>query len=114
MGVWKKCSKIQGSKEILREIDEGRLRSLEKCFFFFFLMEEMVRWRRKIKWKKKVNSVNEGREGDEGRSKKRKEKRDMMNGGPKFVPHIKASTKLLSQLSLTELTQSTPTKKINK
>ena len=34
MGVWKKCSKIQGSKEILREMDEGRLKSLEKCFFY--------------------------------------------------------------------------------
>ena len=34
--VWKKCSKTQGPKEILREMDEGRLRSLENCFFFFF------------------------------------------------------------------------------
>ena len=34
MGVWQKCSKTQGSKEILREMDEGSLRSLEKCFFF--------------------------------------------------------------------------------
>ena len=33
MGVWQKCSKAQGSKEILREMDEGRSRSLEKCFF---------------------------------------------------------------------------------
>ena len=32
MGAWWKCSKTQGSKEILREMDEGRLRSLEKCF----------------------------------------------------------------------------------
>ena len=36
-----------------------------------------------------MNSVNGGREGDEGGSKKG-EKRDMMNGGPKFGPHIKA------------------------
>ena len=36
---------------------------------------------------------------------KEEEKRDMMNGGPKFSPHIKASAELLSQ---TELTQSTP------
>ena len=36
MGVWQKCSKTQRSKEILREMDEGRLRSLEKCFVFFF------------------------------------------------------------------------------
>ena len=29
---------------------------------------------------------------------KRKEKRDMMNGGPKFDPHIKVTAELLSQL----------------
>ena len=55
----------------------------------------MVRWGRKIKWKKKVNSVNGGREGDEGGSKKRD-----MNGGPKFGPHIKSSAELLSQLPI--------------
>ena len=33
MGVWQKCSRTQGSKKILREMSEGRLRSLEKCFF---------------------------------------------------------------------------------
>ena len=109
MGVWQKCSKTQGSKEILKEMDEWRLRSLEKCFVF---LEEMVRWRRKIKWKKKVNSVNGGRGGDEGRSKK-EEKRDKMNGGPKFDLHIKVIAELLSQLSQTELTQSTPKKKKN-
>ena len=32
MGVWQKCSRTQGSKEILREMDKGSLRSLEKCF----------------------------------------------------------------------------------
>ena len=52
MGVWKKCSKIQGSKEILREMDEGRLRSLEKCFFFFF--------RRNGEMKKKNQVEEEG------------------------------------------------------
>ena len=31
--VWQKCSRTQGSKEILREMSEGRLRSLEKFFF---------------------------------------------------------------------------------
>ena len=35
-----------------------------------------------------MNSVNARREGDEGRNKK-EEKRDKMNGGPKFGPHIK-------------------------
>ena len=39
------AKKTQGSKEILMEMEEERLRSLEKCF----LWEEMVRWRRKIK-----------------------------------------------------------------
>ena len=32
--MWQERSKTQGSKEILREMDEGRLRSLEKCFFY--------------------------------------------------------------------------------
>ena len=70
----------------------------------------MVRWRKKIKWKKKVNSVNGGREGDERRSKK-EEKRDKMNGGPKFGPHIKVTAELLSQLNQAELTQLTPKQK---
>ena len=51
--------------------------------------------KKKIKWKKKVNSVNGGRDGDEGGSKKRD-----MNGGPKFGPHIKSSAELLSQLPI--------------
>ena len=32
-GCVMKMLKTQGSKEILIEMDEGRLRSLEKCFF---------------------------------------------------------------------------------
>ena len=44
-----------------------------------------------------MNSVNGKREGDERRSKK-EEKREMMNGGPKFDPHIKVTAELLSQL----------------
>ena len=55
-----KMLKTQRSKEILIDMDKGELRSLEKCF----LWEEMVRWRRKIKGKKKVNSANGGREVD--------------------------------------------------
>ena len=50
------------------EIDEGKLKSLEKCF----LWEEMVKWRRKIKGKKKMNSVNRGRKVDEDEAKKEK------------------------------------------
>ena len=81
-GCMMKMFKTQGSKETLIEMDEGRLRSLEKCF----LWEEMVRWRRKIKRKKKVNSVNGGGEVDRGWSKKEKEKRQEV-GGQNFDPH---------------------------
>ena len=85
-----KVLKTQGSKEILIEMDKGRLRSLEKCF----LWEEMLRWRTKIKGKKKVNSANGGREVDGRWSKKGKEKRQR-SGGPKFwPPHLKLSQKL--------------------
>ena len=48
MGVWQKCSRTQGSKKILREMSEGRLRSLEKSFF----------WRRNGE-EKKENQVEE-------------------------------------------------------
>ena len=82
MGVWWKCSKTQGSKEILMEIDEGKLKSLEKCF----LWEEMVKWRRKIKGKKKMNSVNRGRKVDEDEAKKEKREKQRSKG-PKFQPH---------------------------
>ena len=59
-GCGMKMLKTWRSKEILIEMDEEELRSLEKCF----LWEEMVRLKRKIKGKKKVNSVNGGREVD--------------------------------------------------
>ena len=83
MGVWQKCSRTQGSKKILREMSEERLRSLEKIFF---LGEEMVRWRRKFKVKIKVNSANGGRKSG-GRESKKKKKRDKESGGPKFCPY---------------------------
>ena len=82
MGVWQKCSKTQGPKEILGEMDKGRLRSLEKCF-----LNRNGEMKKKIKWKKKVNSVNRGRESDEGRSKK-EEKRDEINGGQNSAPAL--------------------------
>ena len=89
-GYMMKVLKTQGSKEILIEMDKGRLRSLEKCF----LWEEMLRWITKIKGKKKVNSANGGREVDGRWSKKGKEKRQR-SGGPKFwPPHLKLSQKL--------------------
>ena len=53
MGVWPKCSRTQGSKEILREMSEERLRSLDKYFFFFF-------WRRNGEVKKKNQGEDEG------------------------------------------------------
>ena len=58
-------------------MDEGRLRSLEKCFFFF--LEEMVRWRKKNKGNKKVNSDEWG--SKKKKKKKRERERDMMNRG---------------------------------
>ena len=76
------------SKEILMEMDEGSLRSLEK----YFLWEEMVRWRRKSKGKKRVISDNGGREVEKDetkkKEKKKKEKREIKeSGGPNYSPH---------------------------
>ena len=63
------------------EIDEGKLKSLEKCF----LWEEMVKWRRKIKGKKTMNSVNRGRKVDEDEAK-RKKGRNKEVGDQNFGP----------------------------
>ena len=63
-------------------MDKGSLRSLEK----YFSWEEMVRGRRKINVKMKVNSVNGGIKDEGGRSKK---ERDKGSGGSKFGPLIK-------------------------
>ena len=84
MSLWQKCLRTQGSKEILREMDKGSLISLEKCFSW----EEMVRGRRKINVKMRVNSVNGGRKDEGGRNKK---ERDKGSVGPKFDAHIKIS-----------------------
>ena len=81
-GCGMKMLKTWRSKEILIEMDEEELRSLEKCF----LWEEMVRLKRKIKGKKKVNSVNGGREADKIWSKKEKGKNKEV-GGQNFGPH---------------------------
>ena len=48
-GYVMKMQKTQGSKEILIEMDKGRLRSLEK----WFLWKEMVRWRRKSRGRRR-------------------------------------------------------------
>ena len=66
-------------------MSEGRLRSLEKCFFFYF-------WRRngevkkKSQVKKKLNSVNGGRKMEKGESRKEK-KGDKKSRGPILGPH---------------------------
>ena len=44
-GCGMKMLKTWRTKEMLIEMDEGELRSLEKCFMW----EEMMKWRRKIK-----------------------------------------------------------------
>ena len=101
-----KCSRTQGSKEILMEMAEGSLRGLEK----YFLWEEMVRWRRKSKGKKIVNSDNGGREVEKDETNKQKKKRKWERqrkvGGQNSAPILKLNLRL-SQLSQTELTQST-------
>ena len=91
--VWQKCSRTQGSKEILREMSEGSLRSLEKFFFW----EEMVWWRRKIKVKMRVNSVN-GRRKDEGgrESKKRRRERRGKWGAKIRPPHLNSASCLVN------------------
>ena len=81
-GCVMKMLKIQRSKEILMEMDEGRWRSLEKCF----LWEEMVRWRRKIKRKKEVNSANGGRKVDEDEAKKKRGRHGSVGGRVEFRP----------------------------
>ena len=65
-------------------MSKGRLRSLEKCFF----EKEIVRWRRKIKGKKKIDSVNGEKKKDEEGSKSKKEERETsQSGGQKFSPY---------------------------
>ena len=65
-------------------MSKGRLRSLEKCFF----EKEIVRWRRKIKGKKKMDSVNGEKRKDEEWSKSKKEERETsQSGGQKFSPY---------------------------
>ena len=52
--------KTQISKEILIEMDEGELRSLEKCFF----VRRNGEMKKKNQGEEKVNSANGGREVD--------------------------------------------------
>ena len=61
-----------------------------------------------------MNSVNGGREGDGGGSKTR-EKKDMMNGGPKFGPtlrtqHVAESTPKKKSFSFLFISFPTPKK----
>ena len=92
MGVWQKCSRTQGSKEILREMSEERLRSLEKSFFFLF-------WRRNGEVKKtnqdedEVNSVNGGRKDEGGRESKKRERERQGQWGTKIrSPHLNSAS----------------------
>ena len=82
-GYVMKCLRTQGFKEIFMEMDEGSLRSLEK----YFSWEEMVRWRRNSKEKKRVNSDNGGREVDEDEAKRKKKGETKKWGGQNFSPH---------------------------
>ena len=75
MDVWWKCSKTQGSKEMLMEMDEGELRSLEKCF----LWEEMVKWTRWIVLMEEEKLVRMKQKREKGRNKE--------VGGQNFGPH---------------------------
>ena len=89
-GCGMKLLKTGRSKEILIEMDEGELRSLEKCF----LWEEMMKWRRKIKGKKEMNSDNGGGEIKKDEAKRKKERNK--EWGAKILaqfwpPHLRLS-----------------------
>ena len=106
MGFYQKwvCSrsaqKHKDLKKKLREISEGRLRSLEKCFFFFFFGEEMVRWRRKVKWRRSwIVLMVEERWRKEKAKKRKKETRKV--GGQYSAPTLKTQ----------QVAESTPKKK---
>ena len=81
-GCGMKMLKTWRTKEMLIEMDEGELRSLEKCFMW----EEMMKWRRKIKGKKEMNSDNGGGEVKKDEAKRQKgEKQGVW--GQNFNPH---------------------------
>ena len=81
MGFKKKWLRTQRSEKMFREMNESKLGSLGR----WFPREEMVKWGRKCKWKKRVNSDNGGREkSEEGRAKKKKKTSE--DGGQKLRP----------------------------
>ena len=86
-GCVMKILKTQRSKEILMEMEEGMWKSLEKCFMW----EKMMRWRRKIKGKKNVNSANGGRKVNKRWSKKEKRETKKWGGLNFRPPHLKLS-----------------------
>ena len=82
-GCGMKMLKTWRTKEMLIEMDEGELRSLEKCFMW----EEKMKWRRKIKGKKKMNSDNGGGEVKKDEAKGQKES----NKEKFWPPHLRLS-----------------------
>ena len=88
-GCGMKMLKTWRTKEMLIEMDEGELRSLEKCFMW----EEMMKWRRKIKGKKEMNSDNGGGEIKKDEAKRKKE-RNKEWGAKISAPTLKAQPKL--------------------
>ena len=85
-GCGMKMLKTWRTKEMLIEMDEGELRSLEKCFMW----EEMMKWRRKIKGKKEMNSDNGGGEVKKDEAKGQKES----NKEKFWPPHLRLSQPL--------------------
>ena len=79
-------------------MDEGELRSLETCL----LWEEMMKWRRKIKGKKEMNSDNGGWEVKKYEAKRQKERnkeRGGRGGGQISAPILFNSAKAQSTQS---------------
>ena len=81
------CGKSAQKHKDLRKYWRRWVNEGWEAWKFIFFGEEMVRWRRKIKWRKKMNSVNGGRKVMKEEAKREKEKRDKTNRGPKFSPH---------------------------
>ena len=101
-GYVMKMQKTQGSKEILIEMDKGRLRSLEK----WFLWKEMVRWRRKSRGRRRWIVLMK-----EEKLMKMKQKRKKWTNKEEFwLPPLKLSQSWVNSVKSSWLGQ--PKKKI--